>query len=413
MRPRTEVALALGVFGLAMVAVALIARVRRPAVDRDYRTSSLLAGPAGARGLADALTRAGVRVERLRDRALVSHPPRGEAVPAALLIVAPIKYFTTMELASVMHRAVAADGEALILSQVNGPVLARCLGLGVSFDVIDSAGIGEPNHAPWKRPAWIRQVFEPATVDTVPATSSAGLDTFDPCSALPRLQPTSGVRRDTLLVDTKGRAVMVRLRGGPFTHDVILVSDPRLFRNQTLRDTDAGPFLLGFLSSQFGRVSFDEYHQGFGPSGSLGSATLAWSTTSPLGWAIWQVAVAGLLALLVAAVRFGPRRALPTPSRRSPHEHVRALATALAAARGHQVAVGKLVMGLRRRLAHGARLAPERWRPWLQTFATQATRADTRAAAERLLSLTTDTVEPERVLQVAQAVEDVWSTMRR
>ncbi len=54
----------------------------------------------------------------------------------------------------------------------------------------------------------------------------------------------------------------------------------------------------------------------------------------------------GVIALLFGAVRFGPPRPAIPRKRRSPLEHVRALATALAAAHGHDVAVATIIRGL-------------------------------------------------------------------
>lgn len=414
MRPRTEALLAVAVFGTAIAVVAALGLRRTPAVDQDVRRSTLLSGPNGARGLADALERVGVRVTRLRDRQSVLGVAHGNGADrAVLLLISPVRSLSPLELTSAVNVTVAQDGMSLVAASVNGLSLAACLGYQTAFSVADSHRVRTPAGERWLRPAWVRSYFERLPSDSGADSSKAAFGVFDPCGAIPDLHADAMIAHDTLLVDEADHPVMIRMRGGPLSHDLVLVSDPALFANTIVRRTDAGPFLLGFLAASYTRVLVDEYHQGFGASGSLGSATLAWSASSPWGWLVWQVALAGLLALLASAVRFGPVRALPARPRRSPHEHVHALATALAAAHGHQVAVGRLVQGLRRRLSPGTAATRVRWRPWLQAFARQATKPDTRAAAERLLSLANDAAEPERVLHVAQAVEDVWTTMRR
>ena len=112
---------------------------------------------------------------------------------------------------------------------------------------------------------------------------------------------------------------------------------------------------------------------------------LDWSTRSPWGWVVWQLAAVGVIALLASGVRFGPVRRAIERRRRSPLEHVRALATALAAARGHDVAVRLMVQGLRRRLSRGGR--PARARPGRLAREPRALGADARGR-EALQSLT-------------------------
>jgi len=80
-------------------------------------------------------------------------------------------------------------------------------------------------------------------------------------------------------------------------HSVTLVSDAGLFRNRSMRETDAGVFALGLIDGKYDRVLFEEYHHGFGAAGSLATATIAWSRHSPWGWAAWQLAAVGVLAI--------------------------------------------------------------------------------------------------------------------
>ena len=142
--------------------------------------------------------------------------------------------------------------------------------------------------------------------------------------------------------------------------------------------------------------------------------TLDWSARHPLGWMTWQLIVVGLLALLVGGIRFGPIRAAIVRQRRSPLEHVRALATALSAARGHREAVGAMVRGLRRRLAahSGGATARDDWRAWLTALVARAPNAKVRANAERLVALANDSQPDTAVLDAANAVEDLWLSLR-
>ncbi len=84
MRPRAELALgAVLVLALA-VAAGLLGLGRARLTDADPRRSTFLAGPAGARGFAEALARLGVRVERLPPAAR----QRSTASPATAPLVA-------------------------------------------------------------------------------------------------------------------------------------------------------------------------------------------------------------------------------------------------------------------------------------------------------------------------------------
>ena len=139
------------------------------------------------------------------------------------------------------------------------------------------------------------------------------------------------------------------------------------------------------MAGKYDQVLFEEYHHGFGAAGSLAGAVLAWSKSSPWGWLVWQGAIVGLVALLFGAVRFGLARPAIARTRRSPLEHVRALATALAAARGHDVAIAAIVRGLRRRLLPPALRSRGDWRLWLKQAHEGAVKyiADEKAKAEK------------------------------
>jgi hypothetical protein len=219
-------------------------------------------------------------------------------------------------------------------------------------------------------------------------------------------------RVDTLLTTITGRVVALRLYRADLDRQVVLVADGGLLRNRALRDTPAGPFALGLFVGRYDRVVFEEAHQGFDAGGSLAAAVLDWSIRSPWGWGAWQLALVGLLVLGGGAVRFGPVRPVIPRQRRSPLEHVRALATALAAARGHDVAIGAIVQGLRRRLLPAGQRSRADWRPWVNRLATTVQTPRAQEAVRALQSLTPPGQPPDGVLRAANAVEDVWQELR-
>jgi hypothetical protein len=159
-------------------------------------------------------------------------------------------------------------------------------------------------------------------------------------------------------------------------------------------------------------VVVDEYHHGYHAAGSLAGAALDWTTRSPWGWVVWQLAAVGVIALLASGVRFGPVRHAIERRRRSPLEHVRALATALAAARGHDVAVRLMVQGLRRRLSRGGRPARADLDVWLEGLRPSVRTPRGREALDALAGLTRGPQDAESVLVAANAVETLWEELK-
>jgi hypothetical protein len=216
---------------------------------------------------------------------------------------------------------------------------------------------------------------------------------------------------DTLLLTVNERLVVVRLTY-PDDRTVTLVADDRLFRNRTLRYTSAGELVLGLVAPRYRRVVVDEFHQGYQVAGSLGAAALDWSTRSPWGWIVWQLAAVGVVALIASGVRFGPVRSGIERRRRSPMEHVRALATALAAARGHDVAVHLMIQGLRRRLSRSGRPTPANLDTWLEGLGPSVRTARGREALDSLTAMTRTPPDADSVLVAANAVETLWEELK-
>jgi hypothetical protein len=219
-------------------------------------------------------------------------------------------------------------------------------------------------------------------------------------------------RVDTLLRTLNDRPVALRL-AYPEGRTVTLVADDRLFRNQTLRRTAAGPLMLGLVTPRYRRLVVDEFDQGFPTSsGSLVGATLEWSVRSPWGWIVWQLVGVGVIALVASGIRFGPARTAIVRRRRSPLEHVRALATALAAARGHETAVRLMVQGLRRRLSRAGQAGPADVDRWLAGLATSLRTERGRQALAMLTAVHRRPPSNAGVLEAANAVETLWDELK-
>jgi hypothetical protein len=387
--------LLVGGFAAALLLAALLGRRVAPQ-PVDLRRSTYLTTRDGARGLTDALGILGVAVERRR------YPLFGIAAEArapgdVLLILEPAMPMTTAEQREVM-RFLASGGRAVLAGETDvehrfGVAIVSIRDLGSKADsqlVRAPAGIGLLPGVEWVigrgRP---------------PVGERSGMLTPE--------------RVDTLLAATSGRAVAARyaFRGGGVA---LVLADGRWLANGVLRETDAGALLIPWIMGLGPRrVIADEYHQGFGRRGAIFTAAWGWLTRAPAGWAILQLTFAALVALAAAAVRFGPALHVLVRVRRSPVEHLDALAAGLERSGGHQTAVDLLGRGLQRRLQRGGAggVTVARRTEWLAAVARAADRPETQRAVKRLRSLMR---EPgggdDHVLQTAQAVEDVWEALK-
>jgi hypothetical protein len=404
MRGRSGILLSIAIFAAFVLLAAALGKRQRGVVDVDERASSFVSGPRGTSGLFEALERLGVQASRFRGRprdlandSTAARRGRGRG-RTAFLILGPTRAITAAEAPAILeYNARASGGADLILAAAGfmGTAMPRCFGYRVHSLAPDSVRVELPRELSG-RPFYTRATLAPVEYGDTPPPFGAL------CSALV-------IRRvDTVLSTTRGPAVL-RLQHADAGRDVILVADAALFRNRQLKETRAGPFVLALLAQRYDRVVFDEFHHGYGPSGSLARALGSWSLRSPVGWGVWQAIVVGVLALVAAAVRFGPPRVLGERKRRASLEHVRALATALASARGHDTAISVLIRGLRRRLSV---LGRQDDKAWLDSLSTDRLPAPARAAVAELRNLTTPGQDAAAVLRAANAVEDVWDTLR-
>ncbi len=396
MRPVTELAVALGIVTVLGAVVAAAGSRRQRPDDADVRRSTYLAGPHGARAYAEALQLVGVRVTRLRERttALEARLDRPGDLYTALDPSVPLSPLDARRI-----RRYAVAGGPLLLAGSGSASALRCFG----YEVLPLPGGRASLDGDTLR---IGAILHAAAAGSDAPRRGLLLDDGSAvaCPALP-------LRRvDTLLAATGGQPVVLRFASdsaGP----AILAADATLFSNRVLRTTAAGEFALGLAASHAG-VLVDEYHHGFGPSGGMVSAVRRWSLRSPWGWALWQLGIVGVLALLAGAVRFGPARRVIERRRRSPLEHVRALATALAAARGHAVAIGLLVRGLHRRLARPGEPLRGDQGAWLDSLAARVRTPGAQAAVATLQTLTRGPADADGVRRAALAVEDLWQDLK-
>ena len=398
MRPRTELGLSAGLLlGLGLIVVAVGSRPDRKS---DERRSTYLTGPGGASAFAEAAARLGVEVERYRrPTATLAAPDSSSRTLVAVL--GPQMPLTPADARHLLQ--LPAD---LLLAGPGAEAAIRCLGYRVfRRQWRDSIRTRSPERAEDLPAPQVAAVLVPHSARQV-MDSGAAYDGRRVQCEVPR---PAGV--DTLLMTLRERPVVLRL-SYPEGRTVTLVSDDGLFRNRALRRTLAGTFVLGLVADRYERMIVDEYHQGYLAAGSLGAAALAWSTRSPWGWMVWQLIAVGLVALVASGIRFGPVRSAIERRRRSPMEHVRALATTLAAARGHDVAVRLMVQGLRRRLSRGGRPAAIDLDAWLEGLAPSVRSERGREALSTLTTTLRTPPDGASVLAAGNAVETLWEELK-
>jgi len=403
MRLRPDVLAALAfVLVLGFGAVILGSRHAKT-TDRDRRASSFVPGPQGARALADALGRLDVTVERFRRRtAMLGDLTEGEA--PLLMVLDPGMSLDGLD-ATQLARFVKQGGH-LLLAGPGARTATRCFGYLLQGDRF----VGTPRElAPFGGGPW---VAGPRTALWLTASEREGVvDSSGLADALvSRCDVATPDAVDTLLVNADGAPVMLRLHMAGSS--VYLASDAVVFTNRSLRDTEAGPYVLALLAGRYPRVVFEEYHHGFGSGGSMTAVVLDWMRRSPWGWALWQLLAVATVALAMAAFRFGPAFPPRGRSRRSPLEHVHALSAALAAAKGHDVAVRLMIEGLRRRLSPRGQALRSDVVPWVDRLAKNVRTPASREAVRTLQQLMRGPVRTDGVLRAANAVEDVWQDLR-
>jgi hypothetical protein len=397
--PRRNAILLLGAFVVALVLAGLAGSATAPGGGLfEFRRSTYLTGRHGAKALADVLERLGIAVERRQEsffRASVEQP--GDQT-LALLDVAELPAEAEAQRLADIVRA----GGRLFLAGSNG--VEQCFG-------VERVWLDEPEAV--VGPDSVALPDTEALLDSLTADEEENAPFGEPPS--PTCIGPRAARIDTLLTTHDGHPVAWHMRfaaGGTVT----MVAESRYVTNELLRETNIGPVVVDWLLEPgTRRVVFDEYHQGYARRQSIVVAAVRWATASPAGWAMLQLALVGLIALLAAAIRFGPARHVVVRRRRSSVEHVDALATGLERAGGSDAAVALIAGGLRRRLLRTGTPAPSNARDqaaWLAALRLSARTPEARRAVASLGALVGEHGGNEHVLAAATAVEDVWEALR-
>ncbi|WP_420129671.1 DUF4350 domain-containing protein [Longimicrobium sp.] len=135
---------------------------------------------------------------------------------------------------------------------------------------------------------------------------------------------------------------------------VIAVSDAQPLLNGRLEESGAAHVLVRALAEARDTTFFDEYHQGFSGDGSLLGGTLTMVRRFASGPVALQLLAAALLLLWAGGRRLGAPLQPPPLRRRSPLEHVEALAGAYRQAGARRTVRRLLLAGMARRLGRRA-----------------------------------------------------------
>ncbi len=414
---RFEIGLAL-LFMVALGVVVWAGSRHSRTAELDFRSSTFLTGPRGSKALYDILSQLGRRTERRRTKLDNLATTRARR-PAILAVLNPVIPLTDAELEQVVR--FVRGGGAVVASGWGGGI-TQCLGWRIQPEFRpDSIAVRSPPPGGARLPR-AAHVLAPLERDTSDHRDLQSLVKGGDEAGAPGICSTlAPFATDTIVAAVNNRPVIMRLRfrGGS---TVTLAADPGWLTNRVWRDTDVPLVALPLFTPSRehpGRVVWDEYHQGFGEETgpSLTSQTWSWLRHSPAGWAILQLMAVALVWLATTAVRFGPALSVIERRRRSPLEHLEALGAGLENAAAADTAVQRLALGLRRRLSRtGARAAYTAngdVLSWVESLELAVRGPQGRAAVRRLHSLlTARDRDAQRVLDTAQAVEDVWEELR-
>lgn len=325
--------------GLATIVAVILFTPSADVLGTVARLSSYSAAPGGARGVYELARRLGWDVARSTERVLP-----GEQTTPVYAVLDPAVPLTGGEVADLLARVRAGAG-LLIVAEREAP-LADSLGVrvGSTFGAL-----------PWD------------TTNVCPARRRFSLRAplWDvPTVQLSRRDSASTVTFLALQVAWIGSADLPAVVGFELGRGRVgVVSHPLLLANDVIKECrfPAGLAVAGLLQYLRGTgdgakrslLVFDEFHQGYGPQPSIRNVAGRMLFGTAPGRGLVQVGLAGMILLAAVAPRPLPPRTGSKRQRRSPLEHVEALATAYHAVGATRTAARRLVRGLRRRLSHG------------------------------------------------------------
>ena len=234
MSPRVRLLLAFVVL-VVVATLAMIAGSRRsPTSSADFRASTLVTTPNGASAFAETAEELGFRIERIR-----AHRPKALAAGGGTVVMLDPVIRVTGEQTMDLIELPGAGVGLLLVGPGTRPLL-RCFGFD-TLALADSVPVSGPRGGTLPAPK-VGMALRPIA-DSVVADSSGIFDALVNECVVPRGRPV-----DTLAI-AGGELLAVRFQPSDSAAPVTLVGDVGLFRNQTLRSTDAGPIVFDWLGA--------------------------------------------------------------------------------------------------------------------------------------------------------------------
>lgn len=344
-RRRREL-MALAALLVFFIAVAVFAPQQR--FSNDWRASTISVDPRGARIAYELAERLGWRVRREFSDSLAPDP---QSVTVVLSPPIPFR---------------AREVHALLDGVRSGGALLYAMG---DQTLDDSLRIttGEPGYEvrsdtlETSRECETPSPFSDRVITTFQGRNLYLLTVRDSNAPGP-IDTLVRVRPDNFARDSARRSLQPAVIGFALGRGhVVAVADVDLFRNDNVRVCawDAAVQVVRFLEYLRNRgpntrdmLIFDEHHQGHGVRPGTTRAIVNYLSSTSSGKALAQLGVAGLLLLLA----LGPRSLAPRDperiERRSPLEHVDALARAYWQVTATRTATRRLLHGVHRRIEH-------------------------------------------------------------
>jgi hypothetical protein len=323
----------------------------------DPRPSTFRNAPPGALALYLTLQEIGIPVERR-----LTSWTEGDPLAPPLALLAPTQMLTPLEVEALVEWV--EEGGSLIYAAQHGDTLLAALGLVLHPLGEPGSGPARPQPHPWT-----------AGIDSVPGFRWAFADTS---------QALVDRQAIPLLAAEDGAPVVVYLPRGQGR--VVAWSDVDPLVNQRLRQSGAA-VLFGrvavALTAEEEALVFDEFHHGYREGAGVAVTVLRFLRDTGPGRMVLQMGVAGLGLLLLMGRRFGEPHPPPSARRRSPLEHVEALAGAYRQGGARATARRQVIAGLARRLGRPVP-APDAEGEWLRKLGARHGRV--REPAEALLA---------------------------
>lgn len=370
-----------------LLATALFGLLLSPDTGRsplDPRPSTFRATPRGTLALYLLLEELEIPVAQ-RMSPLVEGAP----LPGAMAILSPTETPSPAEVEALLQWL--EEGGRLLYAAMPDDTIAAALGLVLEPVVADSFFAGEASAEAFP----VAGAPFTAGVDSVPGFRFAFADSS---AAVAR----GGARAVLQLPDGRWTAAIIPVGAGT----VMAWSDVMPLGNAWMPEGSA-PLLFARAAREFaaagGTIQFDEYHHGFSGDGSPVGALVAFLRDTRAGRMTLQLALAGAGLLLLLGARFGAPRPPPPARRRSPLEHLHALAAAYRAGKAENRARHLVLVGLARRLGRRPPAAGEEL-VFLEGLRRHL--ATDRGAADALLEAWHDREEHDLTL-LAQRADDL------